>query len=134
MCPKNGITDVINQYVMNLTSETTTFLSEDSVDEDQEAIYPIEFLNYITPNGLPPHRLCLKVYASIIFCGLDPIRGICNDTRLTVKVFLNRNIDTETATGFIKINTFTFPASQRLRISDCAHEVVSNSSCLLCCY
>ena len=94
MCPKNDTTDSINQYVMNLIpGEASTLLSADSVGEEQAAMYPTEFLNSITPNGLPPHRLCLKVYASdILLCSIDPTQGMCNSTRLTVKSFLNRII------------------------------------------
>ena len=104
MCPKNDTTDFINQYVMNLIpGEASTLLSADSVGEEQAAMYPTEFLNSITPNGLPPHRLYLKVYASIILLrSLDPTQGMCNGTRLTVKAILNRIIDAEIATGVHK--------------------------------
>ena len=45
----------------------------------------------------------VKVYASIILLrNLDPTRGMCNGTRLTVKAFLYRIIDAEIATGVHK--------------------------------
>ena len=91
---------------MNLIpGEASTLLSADSVGEEQAAMYPTEFLDSITPNGLPPHRLYLKVYAPIILLrSFDPTQGqgMCNGTRLTIKAFLNRIIDAEIATGVHK--------------------------------
>lgn len=47
---------------------------------------PTEFLNSLTPNGLPPHKLLLKKGA-IISClrNLDIDGGLCNGTRLIIK-------------------------------------------------
>ena len=96
MCPKNDTTDSINQYVMNLIpGEASTLLSADSVGKEQAAMYPTEFLNSITPNGLP-------LIDCTLLRSLDPTQGMCNGTRLTVKAFLNRIIDTEIATGVHK--------------------------------
>ena len=78
-------------------------LSADSVPDDQAALYPIEFLNSITPSGLPPHRLYLKIHASVILLrSLDPTGGLCNGTRLTIRALLNRIIDAEIAIGVHK--------------------------------
>ena len=101
MCPKNDTTEYINQYVMKLIpGVASTLLSVDAVGEEQAAMYPAEFLNYNTPNGLPPHRLYRKVYASIISLrSLEPTQGICNGTRLTVKAFMNRIIHAKVARG-----------------------------------
>ena len=61
MWPKNDTTDFINEYVINqIPGEGKTLLSADLVPDDQAALYPTEFLNSITPSGLPPHRLYLK--------------------------------------------------------------------------
>ena len=61
MCHKNDTTDSINQYVMNLIpGEASTLLSADPVGEEQAAMYPTEFLNSNTPNGLPHYRLYLN--------------------------------------------------------------------------
>ena len=67
MAPRNETVDAINEYVMQqIPGYDQTFLSADSVDDMQTAIYPTEFLNSLNPNGMPPHRLKLKEFASII--------------------------------------------------------------------
>ena len=101
MSPKNDTTDFINEYVINqIPGEGKTLLSADSVPDDQSALYPTEFLNLITPSGLPPHHMYLKIHASVILLrSLDPTGGLCNGTWLTIRALLNRIIDAEIATG-----------------------------------
>ena len=49
---------------------------------------------------MPPHRLILKRYASIILLrSLDPTQGLCNGTRLIIRSVTRRLIDAEVATG-----------------------------------
>ena len=101
MSPKNETVDAINDYVMRqIPGDDQIFLSADSVDDAQAAIYPTEFLNSRNPNDMPPHRLKLKEFASIILLrNLDSAQGLCNGTRLTVRSFTKRLIDAEIATG-----------------------------------
>src|SRR6185437_5814759 len=59
------------------------FYSFDSVDDDSRNNYPLDFLNSITPNGLPPHELKVKKNCPVILLrNLDPHNGLCNGTRL----------------------------------------------------
>ena len=59
---KNDTTHSISQYVMNLIpGVASTLVSAALVGEEQAAMYPTEFLNSITPNGLPPLRIYHKV-------------------------------------------------------------------------
>ena len=68
--------DFINEYVINqIPGEGKTLLSADSVPDDQAALYPTEYLNSITPSGLPPHRLYLKIHASVILLRSTPLAG-----------------------------------------------------------
>ena len=98
---KNDTTDQIHQFVMNqIPGEAKILLSADSVDSNQAAMYPTEFLNSITLASLPPHRLYLKKYASVILLrSLDPTQGLCNGSRLTIIEISSHVIDAEIATG-----------------------------------
>jgi ATP-dependent DNA helicase PIF1 len=47
--------------------------------------YLKEFLNTLTPNGLPPHMLKLKTGCLVIMLrNIDPANGLCNGTRLII--------------------------------------------------
>ena len=89
---KNEDVDAINEKVIknfNKDEPTHVYLSADSV-EDRDSVhqnlYPVEFLNTLTPSGTPPHRLVLKVGAPIILLrNLSPAEGLCNGTRLIVR-------------------------------------------------
>ena len=53
---KNEHVDKLNAMMIdNFPGVETVFHSFDSVDDDSHNHYPIDFLNSITPNGLPPH-------------------------------------------------------------------------------
>ena len=101
MSPKNETTEDINEYVMNLLpGEAKEILSADYVDTNQAAMYPTEFLSSVKLSSLPPHRLYLKQYASVILLrSLNPTQGLCNGTRLTIKAIFKHAIDAEIMTG-----------------------------------
>ena len=103
MSPKNDTLDAINNNVMKLIpGDADRFVSADSVEDSQAAMYPTEFLHSLSSNCMPPHRhrLMLKRYASIIFLrSLDPTQGLCNDTRLIIRSLSRHLIDTEVATS-----------------------------------
>lgn len=62
--------------------------------------YPLDFLNSITPNGLPPHELKIKKNCPIILLrNLEPHNGLCNGTRLVVRGFEDNTIDAEIVNG-----------------------------------
>ena len=89
LTPKNDAALQLNDAVLKkLPGDTQTYLSTDKAvcDEPSEAAnYPIEFLNSLTPSGMPPHRLILKPNSIVILLrNLDVQRGLCNGTRLMV--------------------------------------------------
>ena len=95
---------MINQ----IPGEAKILLSADSVDSNQAAMYPTEFLHSITLASLPPHHL--KKYASVILlCSLDPTQGMCNGSRLTIIEILHHVIDAEIATGTHRGNRVFIP-------------------------
>jgi ATP-dependent DNA helicase PIF1 len=68
--------------------------------DDPNNYYPSEFLNTLTPNGLPPHVLKLKVGCPIMLLrNIDPANGLCNGTRLVVRGFQKNSIDAEIVLG-----------------------------------
>ena len=68
MCLTNEESLKFNETILNLLPgrQCTYFSLDDIVSDDNEerAQYPIEFLNNLTPLGMPPHRF--KVGAVVI--------------------------------------------------------------------
>ena len=74
--------------------------SFDSAVDDPHNYYPSEFLNSLTPNGMPPHVLKLKLGCPVILLrNIDPANGLCNGTRLVVRGFQRNTIDAEIVVG-----------------------------------
>ncbi|XP_076029148.1 uncharacterized protein LOC143017995 [Oratosquilla oratoria] len=87
----------VNEDILRrLPTESKTYLSIDSVSSDNEMEannYPIEFINSLTPTGMPPHRLNLKVGSiTMLLRNLSITQGLCNGTRLEVLELLNHSI------------------------------------------
>jgi len=81
-------------------SEEMVFHIFDSFDDNSRNNYPIDFLNSITPNGLPPHDLKVKNhYPVILLRNLDAKHGLSNGTRLMVRAFQDNAIDLEIVGG-----------------------------------
>ena len=60
----------------------------------------LEFLNSITPNGFPPHKIILKIGAIIILLRhLNLEDGPCNGTRLIVRSLGEYVIKSDIITG-----------------------------------
>lgn len=61
--------------------------------------YKFEYLNSLTPNGLP-HLLKVKVNCLVILLrNLDLHNGLCNGTRLMIRAFQNYSISAEIVSG-----------------------------------
>ncbi|CAC5405205.1 unnamed protein product [Mytilus coruscus] len=115
LATKNENVDMINNLVMDKLpathDQTKTCLTADSVaDDDQQGLYPIEFLNTLTPSGKPPHRLYVKKNAPIILLrNLNPKEGLLNGTRLCVVNLGKRIIKARIITGSMEGNTVFLP-------------------------
>ncbi|XP_076063445.1 uncharacterized protein LOC143038309 [Oratosquilla oratoria] len=97
LSPKNVDCLKVNEDILRkLPTESKTYLSIDSVSSDNEIEannYPIEFINSLTPSGMPPHRLNLKVGSIIVLLrNLSIKQGLCNGTRLEVLELHNHSI------------------------------------------
>ena len=90
LTPTNAVSLSLAETVLNLLEtpervyksidEAQTFAGEDTT------LYPLEYLNSITPAGMPPHKLRLKVGAIIMLLrNLNTKNGLVNGTRLLVE-------------------------------------------------
>ncbi|XP_022890555.1 uncharacterized protein LOC111405758 [Olea europaea var. sylvestris] len=80
--------------------ETKEFLSYDMAINDTNNYYQPEFLNILLPNGVPPHRLVLKInYLIMLLRNLDPSDGLCNGSRMVCHQFSTHVIHAEITTG-----------------------------------
>jgi ATP-dependent DNA helicase PIF1 len=92
LAPTNDFVQDINDFMINLINvDEETYLSVDSICKvassipEQDAMYPIEFLNSLKFLGIPNHRLRLKVgLPKILLRNLNQSAGLCNGTRLLV--------------------------------------------------
>ena len=86
---RNEYVDTVNALMIDrFPGKQKIFYRFDSVDDDSRNNYPLDFLNSITPNGLPPHELKVKKNCPVIlFRNLDPHNGLCNGTRRVVRGF-----------------------------------------------
>jgi len=90
LCPKNYDVDNINEEVLELLEGAhVTYFSSDSIhdeSDDDKQNYPVEFLNELTPSGMPIHKLNLKKGSIVMLLrNLNTKRGLCNGIRLVVK-------------------------------------------------
>lgn len=107
VAPTNHTVDELNMAMLNkMEGDERSYLSFDSVcrvntdTNDEELLYPSEFLNSLDFNGLPPHDLRLKVGAPVILLrNLNQSAGLCNGTRLIILQMTPRVIEAEILTG-----------------------------------
>jgi ATP-dependent exoDNAse (exonuclease V) alpha subunit len=98
---RNDWVDMINmKMISRFQEDEMVYHSFDSAVDDPHNYYPSEFLNTLTPNGLPPHVLKLKIGCPVILLrNIDPAGGLCNGTRLVVREFQRNTVDTEIMVG-----------------------------------
>jgi ATP-dependent DNA helicase PIF1 len=110
LSPTNDVATSINRKTIErlATHEMSYFIS-DSIDyssanhSTMEALYPTEFLNTLSINGLLDHILHLKIGVCVMLPrNLDPSRALCNGTRLVVTQLTTRVIEDEIITGKAK--------------------------------
>jgi ATP-dependent exoDNAse (exonuclease V) alpha subunit len=88
------------RMIIRFQGDEMVYHSFDSVVDDPYNYYPSEFLNTLTPNGLPPHVLKLKIGCPVILLrNIDPASGLCNGTRLVVRGFQRNTVDAEIMVG-----------------------------------
>ena len=92
------------------------YLSSDSIakstaqHEAYDLLYPIEFLNSISGNNFPQHRIVLKKGVPIMLLrNLNQRAGLCNGTRLIVTSVREWTIEAMIMNGRHTNQTFAIP-------------------------
>ena len=117
LAPTNELTDTINDYMIPLVPGTEKeCLSSDTIDKStaqQEAydlLYPIEFLNSISGNSFPQHKIILKPGIPIMLLrNLNQRAGLCNGTRLIVTSVGEWTIEAKIMNGRQANQAFAIP-------------------------
>ncbi|GBM90007.1 hypothetical protein AVEN_43453-1 [Araneus ventricosus] len=107
LCLKNEDSLKINEQVLKkLPGQNKTYFSADSIiceDQEEQNNFPLDFYQPLTPSGMPPHELNLKVGAVVMLLrNLNPSAGLCNGTRLIIRKLMPNVIDAEIFTGHTK--------------------------------
>lgn len=91
----------------------------DAREEEATLRYPDEYLHSLTPPGMPPHKLKLKVGCIVMLIrNLCIADGLCNGTRLLVLKIQNRLLSVQIITGDQKGTVVDIPRIQLNTIGD----------------
>nr|XP_023883470.1 uncharacterized protein LOC111995771 [Quercus suber] len=107
LAPTNDVVNEINDYIIDLlASNEETYLSADSICkasryiQNEDVLYPVEFLNSLKFPGIPNHRLRLKVGLPVMLLrNINQSAGLCNGTRLVVTQLSKWVIEAKVITG-----------------------------------
>ncbi|XP_052826886.1 uncharacterized protein LOC128248760 [Octopus bimaculoides] len=119
LSPKNSDCPAINENVLNIIPDVLKmYLSTDSVscnNEEEVQNYPFEFINSLTPSGMPPHRLNSKVGAIVMLLrNLSISQGLCNGTCMKVQRLHEHCVEASLVTGSKRGRTVIIP---RIKLS-----------------
>jgi ATP-dependent DNA helicase PIF1 len=92
VCPVNTVVDEINDKMLaKVLGDAKDYLSSDTISNtlekpaDFDLLYPIEFLNSISINNFPKHRISLKIGSAVVLLrNINQSLGLCNGIRLMV--------------------------------------------------
>jgi hypothetical protein len=81
-------------------------------DPDDAHHFPLEFLHSLTPSGMPPHRLQLKVGAVVMLLrNMSVSRRLCNGTRLIVRAMHPHLLECEPLLNVVDASVFAVHGS-----------------------
>ena len=104
-CRNDEVDDINEAVLAKFPGNATTLMSADSVQTQGEAEndyqpYPVEYLNSLRASGLPLAKLTLKPGCPIMLLrNLDPIKGLCNGTRMILNQIRPRVLDCTVISG-----------------------------------
>ena len=109
--PTNVDVHSINNEILKLEGDVNKYISidpsTDNSDKNLEKNLPGEFLNSLTPNGLPSHKLQLKEGAVVFLLrNINLNDDLCNGTRLIVRKLMNYSLSAEIISGYKTGNIF----------------------------
>ncbi|KAH0714993.1 hypothetical protein KY284_007898 [Solanum tuberosum] len=107
LTPKNQMVHKLNDTIMQMIpGEGRTYFSADNVckasvnTNDEDLLYPIEYLNILRFPGIPIHDVHLKVGTPVMLLrNLNQSEGLCNGTRLIVTHLGNSSISANIISG-----------------------------------
>ena len=105
LTPRNDVSLFMNEKIFKkITGDERIYCSFDEILSDEPevaAVYTTEFMNSLTPSGMPKHRLRLKVGATIMLLrNINRSQGLCNGTRLRMLKLHTNLIEAEILIGF----------------------------------
>ena len=130
---RNDWVDMINMKMIDMfQGGETVYHSFDTAVDDPHNYYPSEFLNSLTPNGLPPHVLKLMLGCPVILLSnIDPANGLCNGTRLVVRGSEEIQSTLKSLSGSMLGSGYSFLESRYARVMvRCSHSSLRESSFL----
>ncbi|XP_038698800.1 uncharacterized protein LOC119996288 [Tripterygium wilfordii] len=103
----NAAVDELNCHVLSLIpTEQRIYLSydyisnDDNASDDMDVLYPPEFLNSLTFNGVPNHELQLKIHSPVMLLrNLNQNSGLCNGRRLIISRLGERVVEANIILG-----------------------------------
>ncbi|GBM42718.1 hypothetical protein AVEN_219163-1 [Araneus ventricosus] len=102
--------EIYNKVLEFMPGNETIYKAVDTIiseDPQDQLTFPEEFLNSLTPTGLPPYELKLKMGCIIMLLrNLAPSKGLCNGTRLIVTKLQQNIIQAKSIDG---TETFLIP-------------------------
>ena len=95
LCSTNSEVKMINEMMSNmLPGCRTTYNSADELQNPEDLLrFNAEYLNSLTPNGMPPHSLSLKPGMPLMLLrNINPREGLCNGTKLVFERCLDNKV------------------------------------------
>lgn len=112
MTPLNSTVDMLNRLILlSFPGEEIELLSADTLDDDEDPTeYTIEYLNSLTPTGLPPHRLFLKIGALVMMLrNITGHRSLCNGSKVILHQIRKYSLVVQFTSGDDKGELTTVP-------------------------